>query len=546
MGIAEQEEFNIEKPLTKRERKLTHFTDTAIAKWKPKGDRDRVGFPLSTLTKAVKIIYREKTQQKYWELTYHLNNRRLTMSLGPFIPEERGTEYLLKEMSELRKKHMNIQKTKWLTDPWNTINERNEKVIEEAHEKRIAKIKAEKEKKALVSVNNVIEDLCIAGFPKAKIKDEFLSAVSIRTHINKLIGNNKRTDHLSYAEDQEGNGKIFFKPGGPQSFPELFEKYPPGVGIIKSRTDEVSLYDTDTGRRPIRELTNVVIDHYLRSKDRSQGQQENILLAFQCLWTWACKMKIFGEDVPNNPTSRRDGRIIILKNRKSKAPGRSYNEKIFKRKQIPILIKGFETLSPKFPFQAEALNMSLVSGRRRPEVCKLRWEMLTEDSEGNPIILMPGGITKMRTPAIINITPSVQLILDRLREMLEGPYKAYRFVPYLFPTTRINKYLLSEQTYLHSDHTRIKNWDGCWRAVEELTGIKGSPKMFRKTKATYDEIEMRKRYGKDKGQQYAIALSDHDDTATAEKHYWKVSDERRKELADISDKIFFIPRAVKG
>ena len=222
-------------------------------------------------------------------------------------------------MSELRKKHMNIQKTKWLTDPWNTINERNEKVIEEAHEKRIAKIKAEQEKKALVSINNVIEDLCIAGFPKAKIKDEFLSAVSIRTHINKLIGNNKRTDHLSYAEDQGGNGKIFFKPGGPQSFPELFMKYPPGEGIVKSRTEEVSLYDTDTGRRPIKELTNVVIDHYLRSKDRSQGQQENILLSFQCLWTWACKMKIFGEDVPNNPTSRRDGRIIILKNRKSKS-----------------------------------------------------------------------------------------------------------------------------------------------------------------------------------------------------------------------------------
>ena len=545
MGIAEQEEFNKEKPLPKRERKSIPFTDHSIAKWKPKEDRDRVGFPLSTQTKAVKIIYRKKTKQKYWEVTYHLNKKKLTMSLGPFIPEVKGTEYLIKEISELRKKHMDIQKTHWLTDPRVSIKEKNEKVINEEKERQKALLIAEEKKRALVSVNTVIESLCIAGFPKAKIKDEFLSAVSIRTHVNKLIGNNKRTEHLSFGEDQEGNGKIFFKPDGPQSFPELFKKYPPGEGIVKSRTDEVSLYDTDTGRRPIRELSNVVIDHYLRSKERSQGQQENILLAFQCLWTWACKMKIFGEDVPNNPTSRRDNRIIIMKSRHSRAPGRSYNDKIFKRKHIPILIKGFEKLSPKFPFQAEALNMSCCSGRRGEEIRKIRYDMITKDSEGNPIILLPGGITKMRKPAIINITGSIKLILDRLKEMLEGPYKAYRFVPYLFPTTRINKYLLSEHTYLNSDHTRIKNWDGCWRAVEQLTGIKGSPKMFRKTKATYDEIELRKRYGKEKGQEYAIALSDHDDVATAEKSYWKMSDERRKELADISDKIFFVPRLMK-
>ena len=237
-----------------------------------------------------------------------------------------------------------------------------------------------------------------------------------------------------------------------------------------------------------------------------------------------------------------------MKSRNSIAPGRAYNDAIFKRTDIPILIKALTSkeIQTKYPFQSEALNMALVTGRREIETEKLRWSHRTKDSEGNPIILMPGSITKVRRPAIIDITSSVQLILDRLKAKLEGPYKKYRMVPYLFPTTRINKVLLSEHTYLNSEHTRVKNWDSCWRAVEELTGIKGSPKMFRKTKATYDEEDFRKRYGKKKGQQNAIILSDHSDVQTAKKSYWKVSDSKRKELAEISDKLFFVPRIVNS
>ena len=122
-----------------------------------------------------------------------------------------------------------------------------------------------------------------------------------------------------------------------------------------------------------------------------------------------------------------------------------------------------EELQDEFPFQSEALNLALVIGRREIETTKLRYSHITEDSESNPIILMPGGITKVRgKEAIINITPSVEIVIDRLKKKIEGPYKAYSFVPYLFPTTRINKVLLSEHTYLNSDQTRIKNWDGCW------------------------------------------------------------------------------------
>jgi len=547
MDTGLKEEIKRSKPLAKPQRKTLPFLDTSIENWKPKRARERRGFPQSNTTKGLKVVANRNLKGKYWELTYHLNNKQLSLSLGPFVPEVRGTEAITKEMLLLISVHKDIRRTHWLTDPKKTIEIRDQRLIDEAKHKEDKLQKEKALKNSLVLVNNVIEMQCIAGFPKAKVKDEFLSKYSIRTHVNNYIGSNERTKHLYYTEDSEGNGKINFKPGGPQSFPELFKKYPSGVGIKKSPTGEVSLYDTPTGRRPITEITNVVVDHYLRSKERSQGQQENILLSLQCFWTYACKMNVFGENVPNNPTSRRDNRIIIMKSRKSQYPGRAYNNKIFKKAQIPILIKALEKLSDKYPFYSEALNLGLVSGRRETEVLKLRWEHIKKDSEGNPIILMPGGITKVRgKEAIINITPSVQLILDRLKKHLEGPYKAYRFVPYLFPTTRINKVLLTERTYLHSDQTRIKNWDGCWRAVEKETGIKGSPKMFRKTKSTYDEEEFVKRFGKNKGQENAIIISDHEQKSTAEKHYWKISDEKRKELADISDKIFTFPRAVKG
>ena len=536
MGTEQQQELKSEKACTKPKRKVVPFNDHSIEAWKPKKDKDRIGFVLSNTTKGIKVIYRKKTNQKYWELTYYLKKKELTTSLGPFIPDIRGTEYLVKEMLELIGKHKDLRRTHWLTDPKKTIKEKDQKVVEEDQRKEDDIKRKADLKKALVPVNSVIESLCIAGFPKAKIKDEFLSASSIRVHINFLIGSNKRTQHLSYTDDRDGNGKIFFKPSGPQSFPELFQKYPPGVDVVKSVSGEISLYDSKTGKRPIKELTPTVVEQYLTSKERSQGQTENILLALQCLWTYACKQKVFGENIPDNPTSRRDNRIIIMKSRDSKYPGRAYNDKIFKKDDLPKLDRAFVNQSPKFPFQAEALNFMAVTGRRQEETTKIRYEMITKDEDGNPIILMPGAITKARRPVKVDITGPVQKILDQLDYLLKGPYKGYRMVPYLFPTLRINKVRLSEHTYLNSDHTRVKNLEGCWKAIEKETGITGSPKMFRKTFYTYGGDEV--------GDDDMIILSDHKDKKTALDSYKKFTNAKRKKLADKVAKIFTFPRVV--
>ncbi len=225
-----------------------------------------------------------------------------------------------------------------------------------------------------------------------------------------------------------------------------------------------------------------------------------------------------------------------MKSRESKAPGKKWNDKIFKEKEIPILLRALTKLSDSFPFQAEALRMMMCTGRRMEETLKIRWNMITEDEEGNPIILMPGSITKARRPAIIDIENPVQEILDQLKKHLSDKYKSYKMVPYLFPTLRINKVKLAEHTYLHSDHTRIKNLQGCWRAVEELTGIEGSPKMMRKTYSTYAKELV--------GEDDAMVVQDHLSKEVARKSYWKTTNKKRKQISNKVATIFTFPKVV--
>ena len=87
MGTEQQQEFKSVKPCTKPKRKVIPFNDHSIEAWRPKKDKDRIVFAISNTTKGIKVIYRKKTNQKYWELTYYLKKKELTTSLGPFIPD---------------------------------------------------------------------------------------------------------------------------------------------------------------------------------------------------------------------------------------------------------------------------------------------------------------------------------------------------------------------------------------------------------------------------------------------------------------------------
>ena len=90
MGTEQQQELKSEKPLIKQQRKTIPFTDNSIENWKPKKPREQRAFPRTNTTNGIKILARKNLKDKYWKLEYYLNKKRLSLSLGPFIPGVRG------------------------------------------------------------------------------------------------------------------------------------------------------------------------------------------------------------------------------------------------------------------------------------------------------------------------------------------------------------------------------------------------------------------------------------------------------------------------
>ena len=104
----------------------------------------------------------------------------------------------------------------------------------------------------MLTVKECIERLCKAGLPKIK-KEGLLAGSSIRDYCLHLIGKNKRTKHLEYDDDNFGNGIVTFRAckiyntNKPQSWDDLFSKFPPGHGCLKKINGKeltgVSMYD---------------------------------------------------------------------------------------------------------------------------------------------------------------------------------------------------------------------------------------------------------------------------------------------------------------
>jgi len=127
----------------------------------------------------------------------------------------------------------------------------------------------------------------------------------------------------------------------------------------------------------------------------------------------------------------------------------------------------------------------------RIEECKkLTKEMITTDINGEPIILMKRYIAKGRTnqrqkDIAYDITEPVQEVLDSLKYQLAKPeFKAYQFVHWLFPTTRISMDKLSDPDrypkYARSNACRTHTLDDTWNAVRKITHLEGSLKTLRK------------------------------------------------------------------
>ena len=64
MGAEQQQELKSEKQTTKQRRKYIPFTDLSIKKWKPKNDKDKIGFPRHNTTRGLNVLYQKKQIKK--------------------------------------------------------------------------------------------------------------------------------------------------------------------------------------------------------------------------------------------------------------------------------------------------------------------------------------------------------------------------------------------------------------------------------------------------------------------------------------------------
>ena len=506
------------------------FTDFAISNYQSsyhKTDKDGniIGVKENTYTpfdstkntylKGLKLRQFRRSNKKYFVLQIWYESKASYIPIGEFIPDKFGVRQCEEKVFELFKAHTN-DKGYWIRNPRTTINQQSD-------EERRAIV----EDSLKLTIREVIERLCKANFPRSK-REGRLSASSIQSACKTLIGYNWRTHHLIFVEDYNGHGLVKFKANfhkrtaKPEDWNDLFKKFPHGKGIIKEQKfnplGEISVYDDVIGAEKIDNLTPGLIKRFIERNEKGFGTKKNMLEAFKCLWSFAVDKGYLGDNIPNNPTMK----VKFKRPEIANSPGTRYNDRRFSDDELKTIHNKLVELKDKFPFKDEALLFLLCTGRRAEETLKMRRSMINKD---RTLITLPASITKARKVEYIDITPPVKFVLDLIDEKLKGKYQKYRFVDWLFPTTRINSKRLHEDKYVRSDQCRIKEIRGCWGAVVRETGIEGAPKMLRKTFSSIAKLTLGTT-GK------ARVLTGHEQDSTLDIHYDKHTTQQRKEYAN--------------
>jgi len=517
---------------TRRQLKKLKFTDYAIERYtadfiNSKGkNRKQTVIPFdvskNTSLKGLKLTQYQKTKKKVFTMQFWFNGKADYIYLGEFRPGIFGVKEVEAKVFEIVKTHTN-DNGHWIKNPKQTIHDSKTKIS-----------KANIVESQKLTIREVIERICIEGFPKAK-KIGNLSAHSIKSLVKYFIGYNWRSRHLIYTENSKGHGKVSFKANEhrrtvkPESWEDLFKKFPPGHGLIKDKRFnpllETSLYDSDLSKLVIDELNEGIIRKYVDIPKRAFGTKENLLDAISTLWNYSLSNSLFG-DVPPKIEFKN---IVFKKPEQSNYVGAKYNNLRFSDNEMPIIFNALRERRDKYPFQAEALLFLQFTGRRVPETLKMKPGYVNKDKG---VITLNYGITKGRKEEFVDITPPIKLVLDSLEYQLKKPeFQKYRFVDWLFPTTRINSQRLHEDSYVRSEATRLKSLRGCWDNVIKETGIIGSPKMFRKTFSFIAKLTLGT-------SSKARTLTGHEQDSTLDVHYDKTSRETAKEYAHQVAEVF--------
>ena len=534
------------------EKKICTFTDYAIERFKPSAfewktkdgkQRDRQYFKLggATTIKGLRLVIYRKTEKKYFQLMYStkrvvgqdletggdvLKSISLPLTIGEFMPGKFGVKECKAKVFEILKDHTN-DKGIWTKDPEAFVKDREKKVFD----KEEIKLKQK-------SLNQVMEFAVRANFPSIK-KDGRLVATTMKELTLPGLGYNKRTLLMKFSDDKKGFGKIFYRGNQyygiakPENADDLFNKFPPGHGIIsskklskhKNKSDEVSIYDDPIGLNIMENLSSQLLRNYIFAKERSYSKKRNLRRAFKYFWNLANNKGWISGDL-KDPTDNID---IPLPD-KVEWSGARFNEGRFTPDQIKAIWNALIKNSDKHPFSTEAIMLMILTGKRKPELLKIQKDYISYD---DGVIVMPHFIMKTKKDHEITITEPVKWVLNKIKERLKEPrYQKYNFVPWLFPSTKSKTSKLYDQEYINGNGTRLQDIRDCWLDVAKDTGIDGAPKMFRKTFISLGMIHLKEHWK-------VQMLSGHTQSSTIDVSYNKSTREQQKEYADeVADKVF--------
>ena len=500
------------------------FTDYSINKFESnfsKGQKTIRTRILKSGLKGLTLSQSKTTKRKYFIQNIWFDGKSDYWSVGEFRKDIFGVKECRTKVVAIMDDHTDDNGL-WIKSPKITAKQKKQRVT-----------KAELENRQMITVATGIERLFKAGVPKMK-REGTLCGKEIMNASLHLIGKNKRTAHMENDDDQYGNGHITFKAckqfntKKPESWDDLFEKFPSGHGILTEKNGKklkgVSMYDHPVfSKYLIEELTPGLINSYLDEHSPSWGTKRKMIYALQVLW--ANSKKYMGNNRPLDPTTKEA--LEVKSCGVSKSKNSKYNKKKNSQGQMELMWSAFKQINheKKHPFQAECYMLEMASGKHHTELSKLK--KVDVYSPGNfdnqygidNIIVLPSGTIKGRDENYITITKPVKIVLDMLENLYKRPeLMQYKFIPHLFPTTKSSSksWLIDgqiDQTIINSKKTRIKDTRECWKTMENMTGIRGSvPRLFRKDFGSKSVATLG-------SSSTAIKLTGHTKTSTLDKHY---------------------------
>jgi len=442
--------------------------------------------PRGSHLKGMALIISKATKTKKFMLRFWLSGRTKEYILGTYRAYRNSNDLgftcvqVNKKQYDIWTEHTN-DKGLYLTSP---------KIADKIKETKITKHQIEILDS--LTLRDIIEKICDAGFPKYEIDGASLSRIHLASIFKFLAGYNWRAKHIRFGDDTKGSGVITFrinpvysrfdeKTKAPTSFKDLFKKFPSGKGILSKEqhfnpTGSISLYDDDFSKTMIKDLFNAetgppLIEIYLEKYKRF-GTKRNCFHAISYLCNFALGTRIVKHKL--NPCKL----VKIKKPLEIVAKNSQYNETSFTLEDLKKIHKVCLEIAPMFPYSAEIILFIMVTGRRFQETSKIIWDYVNED-EG--IIAIPRHINKIDVDQFITITDPVRYVLDLLKAIPDRPgMENFKNIPWMFPSIRARNFT----TDLHSDKSRIKTIHNAWCLIREKTGIIGTQRTLRKTFAT--------------------------------------------------------------